>query len=134
MSCKQTVAGSAEGIPDDFVSMASFGTRQSGSRGTDEYEWLLDAYQTGRIDAVKVMRTPRDKAGPVFINARQAALLIEEKRRSLLAETPKPAPDYTHPRPQADAATVAKLLERIAYALEGIREAMPQRESSWNGG
>jgi hypothetical protein len=132
MSCKQTVTGNASTIPDNFVPLASFGARQSGSRGSDEYEWLLDAYQTGSIDAVKVMRTPRDKCGPVYVNAAQAALVIDERRRWSAGS--QPAPDYTHPRPQADAATVAKLLERIAYALECIREAMPQRESSWNGG
>jgi len=131
MTCKQTVAGSAEGIPDDFVSMASFGTRQSGSRGTDEYEWLLDAYQTGRIDAVKVMRTPRDKAGPVFVNARQAALLIEEKRRGAGLVAATAAAIVADP----NAITVARALERIAYALECIREAMPQpREAQWNDG
>jgi len=130
MSCKQTVAGNADNIPENFVAMASFGARQSGSRGSDEYEWLLDAYQTGRIDAVKVMRTPRDKSGPVYVNAAQAALIVDERRR-WSAEQQAEAAD---PQPQADAATVAKLLERIAYALECIREAMPQRESSWNGG
>jgi hypothetical protein len=130
MSCKQTVTGNASTIPDNFVPLASFGARQSGSRGSDEYEWLLDAYQTGSIDAVKVMRTPRDKCGPVYVNAAQAALVIDKRRRWSAEVQAAPA----DPQPQADAATVAKLLERIAYALECIREAMPQRESSWNGG
>jgi hypothetical protein len=130
MSCKQTVTGNASTIPDNFVPLASFGARQSGTRGSDEYEWLLDAYQTGSIDAVKVMRTPRDKCGPVYVNAAQAALVIDNRRRWYAESQAAPA----DPQPQADAATVAKLLERIAYALECIREAMPQRESSWNGG
>ena len=136
MTCKQTVAGSAQNMPDGFVALTSFISDDSPSNwASAEYNLILNAYQNGKIDAVKVMRTPRDKGGPVFVNAAQAHLLIEERRRCIVPETPNPAPDYTHPRPQSDAETVAKALERIAYALERIREAMPQpREAQWNDG
>jgi hypothetical protein len=130
MSFNQSVSGSGENMPDGFVPLASFGGRdwRTGKPPSDEYRLILDAYQRGKIDAVKVMRTPRDKSGPVFVNAAQAHLLIEEQRRFIASETPKPSAVV------GNAATVAHLLERIAYALECIREAMPQRESSWNNG
>jgi hypothetical protein len=136
MSFNQSVSGSGENMPDGFLPLASFGGRdwRTGKPPSDEYRLIQDAYQRGKIDAVKVMRTPRDKSGPVFVNAAQAHLLIEERRRFIAPETPKPAPDYTVPRPQADAAAVTKALERIAFALECIRDAMPQREAQWNDG
>ena len=74
---RQKVVASIEMVPDNFVPLASFGSRPSGGKGSEKYELLIDAYQRGNIDACKVMRTPRDKGGPVFVDATQAAALID---------------------------------------------------------
>jgi hypothetical protein len=117
MNARQTVASDANDVPAGFVAMASYGSRPSGGRGSDEYEWILDAYQSGEIEAVKVMRNPRHKSGPVFVNAAQARLLIERKR--LASSQPASAEDAAA-WPQALAALV-----RIADSLDAIRAALP---------
>lgn len=74
---RQSVVSAIEMVPENYIRLAQFGTRPRGKRGSDNYEILLDAYQRGEIDACKLMRTPRDKAGPVFVDATQAAALID---------------------------------------------------------
>jgi hypothetical protein len=73
---RQFVVGSITDVPHGFVPLADYGTRVSGKPGTPEYELLLDAWRTKRIRACKVMRTPSDKCGPVYVDAKQAAALL----------------------------------------------------------
>lgn len=115
----QTVVGSVEMVPDGYVALSSFGARKSGrnGRGTDRYEWLLDAYQSGRIDAVKVMRTVRDGSGPVFINKEQAWELIAKREAGRDRERPA---DLFSSDSRGDFLTICMRMESIAEHLQSI--------------
>lgn len=146
---RQKVVASIEMVPDNFVPLASFGSRPSGGKGSEKYELLIDAYQRGNIDACKVMRTPRDKGGPVFVDAVQAAELIDadagrisacedarraraDRQRELAEVIPEFSQDVseTGDRPRAASASeaVRELHERIGRLLvQAIRMEMQER-------
>lgn len=115
----QTVVGSVEMVPDGYVSLSSFGARKSGrnGRGTDRYEWLLDAYQNGKIDAVKVMRTVRERSGAVFVNREQAWEVIAKREAGRERERPA---DLFSSDSRNDSASILSRIDAIAEHLQSI--------------
>lgn len=125
---RQTVVASAVMVPDNFVRLSSFGTRPSGGKGSVKYELLLDAYQRGEIDAYKVMRTPRDKAGPVFVDAAQAAAIIDAAAGRVSAV--EEGKQVRAERAASASEAVRELHERIGRLLvQAIRMEMQERKA-----
>lgn len=123
---RQTVVASAIMVPDGFVRLSSFGTRPSGGRGSAGYEVLLDAYQRGKIDAYKVMLTPRHKTGPVFVDATQAAVLIDAAAGRVSAV--EEGKQVRAERAASVSEAVRELHERIGRLLvQAIRMEMQER-------
>ena len=122
----QTVVGSVILVPENFVPMASFGTRRNGKAGTRQYEIVLAAYTRGEIDAYKVMVNPRHKTGPVFVDATQAAALIEAD--SGTAKHHEPARPVHSERIESATDAVRMLHEQIGRLLvQAMRLELEER-------
>jgi hypothetical protein len=119
---RQFVVGSITDVPPGFIPLAEYGTRAAGKNGTREYEALLDAWRTKRIRACKVMRTPTDKCGPVYVDAKQAAALL-----ALLGDTGEQASRETivrESRPAADQLQLVGVLRSMLFELRRIGDTM----------
>lgn len=136
---KQTVVGNLADVPEGFVAMASYGARKSGVRGSDRYEWILQAYERGAITAVKVMRSNRDRTGPVYVDADQAAEVIRAQERK-----PAPVDLFAEPKPPADTredihlrallaaiSVLSARLESIAGGIDRLAEVATARPEAW---
>ena len=76
-TCKQWVVSDESQVPAGFKQLKEYGPpRTQGKAGSVEYETLHRAYRNATIEAYKVMQSPRDKCGPVFVNAAQAQVIL----------------------------------------------------------
>jgi len=76
-TCKQWVVSNESQVPAGFKQLKEYGPpRTQGKAGSVEYETLHRAYRNATIEAYKVMQSPRDKCGPVFVNAAQAQVIL----------------------------------------------------------
>lgn len=108
-------------VPAGYVPLSNFGQRKAGAGGPREYELLHAAYQSQRIDAVKLMRTPRDQAGPVFIDESQAKRLIAADKNEPVSQ--KEFPQAAERRSEIQPAT-ARQVESLCESLAGIDETL----------
>lgn len=79
-NCKQWVVSDESQVPAGFKQLKEWGPpRTQGKAGSVEYETLHRAYRNATIEAYKVMQSPRDKCGPVFVNAAQAQVILSSE-------------------------------------------------------
>lgn len=79
-TCKQWVVSNESQVPAGFKQLKEWGPpRTQGKAGSAEYETLHRAYRNATIEAYKVMQSPRDKCGPVFVNADQAQVILSSE-------------------------------------------------------
>ena len=81
MSSKQRVTSEKGDIPSHYVPLSSFGypNGKTGTPGTPAYTWMQAEWAAGRLPGIKLMRTPNDKGGPVFVDP--ADLVFHEEKR-----------------------------------------------------
>ena len=146
IKCKQRVVSDESLVPSGFQQLKAYGApRTNGKAGSPEYETLHRAYRNGAIEAYKVMMSPRDKYGPVFVNEAQAKIILSSelycghpvqsaKSRSGSSEPTIESQAEALRELLADIAAgvgyMVKSLDRIADAAESIatQPKTPQRE------
>lgn len=121
-SLRQFVVGSVADVPPDFVPLADFGTRSSGKNGTPQYEILLQAWRDRRIAACKVMRTPSDRCGPVYVDKAQATRLLAALNDKRATAEHEAAP-IVNGISAADAAGIVAGLRSMLFELRRIADA-----------
>lgn len=119
---RQFVVGSLADVPQGFVPLADFGTRAKGKNGTPAYEALLQAWRDRKIAACKVMRTPADRCGPVYVDKAQAAALVEALRDSRATAEQHAAP-IVNGITASDAAGIVSALRSVLFELRRIGNA-----------
>lgn len=119
---RQFVVGSVADVPPDFVPLADYGTRVSGKNGTPQYETLLAAWRDRRIAACKVMRTPSDRCGPVYVDKAQAARLLAALKDSKATAEHHAAP-IVNTASAADAAGIVGTLRSMLFELRRLADA-----------
>lgn len=117
-------------VPADYHALSSYRRRGKHGRKTLAYVALQAAYAQGEIDAVKLIRGPRDIRGPVFIDSKQATAIVDRIETTTPRRNPRPEAATTsqlEQRQQTRAAWTAtqsalvgilNAAERIATALE----------------
>lgn len=115
---RQFVVGSIADVPRDFVPIADYGGRASGKSGTPPYELLLNAWQARRISGCKVMRTPTDKAGPVYVDKAQAEAMLRSIRDTKATLEQQAAADAT--ATAIDGAGIVSALRSMLFELRRI--------------
>jgi len=102
-------------VPDGFVPSDSFGDRLDRRR-------ISDLQLQGLVPAVKLMRTPTDQAGPLWV--------CRESVEGLLAAHGDEATTAASRTSPSACAEIVATLERIAIACERTAEMM---ERAWGG-
>lgn len=134
--CKQWVVSDESQVPDGFRQLKDYGPpRTKGKSGSPEYETLHRAYRNATIEAYKVMQSPRDKCGPVFVNALQAQSVLSTElyrgqplQAAAIATTTSVAISSRHAESACEAladiaqslSAVERLLERLVDAAEEL--------------
>ena len=141
--CKQLVVSDESQVPDGFRQLKEYGRpRTKGKSGSPEYETLHRAYRNATIEAYKVMQSPRDKCGPVFVNASQAQSVLSTELycgqpvQSTVSVTDTAcAMNSQHVESVCESladiaqslATVERMLERLVDAAEEIASQPPRK-------
>lgn len=134
--CRQWVVSDESQVPAGFKQLKEYGPpRTQGKSGSPEYEMLHRAYRSATIEAYKVMQSPRDKCGPVFVNSSQAQDILKTelyRGQPSHAAAAKCSHDVAISSRQIESAVIALceinngitlmhgLLERLANAVENI--------------
>jgi hypothetical protein len=128
MKRQQLVTHKVEDIPDGFVTLSSFGSHSPTRRATREYALLSDAWQNGSLGGWKLMSSPKDKGGPVYVNKHEADELVCRligERDSVEAQDQSSSPPQSDVLPQKEEQTqraeCAQIDDSIAYHAADIR-------------
>jgi hypothetical protein len=121
-SIRQFVVGSVADVPEGFIPLADFGTRANGKSGSEEYEVLLEAWRNRSVSACKVMRTPSDKCGPVYVERTQAARLLKavQDSRATVEQQAAPIADAIT---ATDGTAIVGTLRSMLFQLRRIGDA-----------
>jgi hypothetical protein len=141
--CKQWVVSDESQVPDGFKQLKEYGPpRTKGKSGSPEYETLHRAYRNATIEAYKVMQSPRDKCGPVFVNASQAQSVLSTElycgqpvQSTVAATATASAASCRHVESVCESladiaqslAAVERMLERLVDAAEEIASRPPKK-------
>jgi hypothetical protein len=128
MKKQQIVTHKVEEIPDGFVTLSSYGSHSPTRRATREYAVLSDAWQNGSLGGWKLMSSPKDKGGPVYVNKQEADELVRKLigERESVESQDSPAhmtQDDVLPQPTQPSLRVecARIDDSIAYHAADIR-------------
>jgi len=144
--CKQWVVSDESQVPDGFRQLKEYGPpRTKGKSGSPEYETLHRAYRNATIEAYKVMQSPRDKCGPVFVNSSQAQSVLSTELycgQPVQATATTAAAGHAISSQHAESAceslsdiaqslaAVERLLERLVDATEELASQPPGKAQS----
>lgn len=77
MAAKQQVTSDKQQIPRHFVPLASYGCHNGERKATPEYRALNDAWQRKELSGWKLMATPQDMRGRVYVDPNEAATILK---------------------------------------------------------
>lgn len=125
----QTVTSKIEDIPKHFIKIASFGCHGSGKKGTPEYNAVFHAWSEGNIGGIKLMASPRDTCGAIWVDPLEAEGVL---RDAGLIGSNKKIPDSaaapaTHGHDDTSVAALfelAQVLELMHATLERLTAAV----------
>jgi len=78
MGATQKVTSEKEQIPKHYVAMSSYGCHNGNRKATPEYRALNDAWQRKALGGWKLMSTPNDLRGRIYIDPSAAAVILSE--------------------------------------------------------
>lgn len=118
-SVRQFVVVRREDVPGEFVPLVDFGPPNKKQNGTPEYIAIQRAWSEKRISGCKWIRSPGDRFGPVFVDGKQAARIVQS-----LADAPAKAEHSraveTAPADGIDGAGIVSALRSMLYELRRI--------------
>jgi len=122
--------------------MSSYGCHSGDRKATPEYRALNDAWQRKALGGWKLMATPSDVRGRIFIDPDAAAVILKDVQESVSADTESLAGNIS--KSQLDAAVTAlceinngitllnATLRDVVAAVELLREPPAQEPvGSW---
>jgi hypothetical protein len=120
----QKVTSDPNDIPSHYVPLASFGCHSGTRPATRKYLLLSEAWKNKRLSGWKLMATPQDLRGKVFIDPSDAARLLseagevdQESAASLLSScSPDVEPAFT--------AELREVFLRLCAAADRIADAV----------
>ena len=77
MAAKQQVTSDKGQIPRHFVPLASYGCHNGERKATAEYRALNDAWQRKELSGWKLMATPQDMRGRVYVDPNEASSILK---------------------------------------------------------
>ncbi len=79
---QQRIVANVGEVPAEFVALKSFGNARPDANpprlSTWQYNLIQTAWESERITGVKVMRSLKDKAGPVYVSKEEADELLQD--------------------------------------------------------
>ena len=145
---KTRVITDAAQVPAGFISMAEL----CKTHGEPTARALSDAHTQGKVQAVKLMRTPNDRSGPVWLEQRGANEIVQANKPKPPAAPESPAKFQgtrtKNESPWDELVSMSWALQsmdsnmgRIAEALEALLQvqqqtlaSMQRLETVWAGG
>jgi hypothetical protein len=72
MSATQRVTSDKKQIPAHYVQLSSYGCNARGRPATPEYLLLHSAWSSRKLGGWKLMSTPSDQRGPIYVDPKEA--------------------------------------------------------------
>jgi hypothetical protein len=139
MSAIQKVTSEKEQIPKYYVALSSYGCHNGDRKATPEYRALNDAWQKKALGGWKLMSTPSDLRGRIYIDPNEAAAILKALDAAKVTAAEEAASQQVPQSSRAEAdpallecgfsihSSINRLVavaERIVHALERTAEAV----------
>ena len=76
MAATQRVTSDKKDIPPHYVQLSSYGCNSRSKPATPEYQALHHAWSARKLSGWKLMSTPTDQRGPIFVDPAEAEQIV----------------------------------------------------------
>jgi len=138
MAATQRVTSDKKDIPSHYVQLSSYGCNSRSKPATAEYQTLHHAWSARKLSGWKLMSTPSDQRGPIFVDPVEAEQIIA----SIRVGQDSPSDDDSDDSSSFNAALsiaemrltlgrIELILERLAVAAESLATQPHEPAGSW---
>jgi hypothetical protein len=124
MSATQRVTSDKSDIPAHYVQLSSYGCNARDKPATPEYQTLHGAWTAKKLGGWKLMATPTDQRGPIYVDPKEAEQVLSVIHRQHKIHAILPEKERTAANPSGIELAVIERIEVAVIALCDINNGI----------